>query len=191
MSERVSSAAAGVATSSLERLGRGVWLITPAPSKARPRRMEATGQGDAGAERGARAASRPGMGSEPARSPLAEPRLSGWGPLPTLSGRARGLSDPGAAHSSDVGKCPCSAPLASLAAWPENLFCKVGRETEAPGGEGAPKVIRLAGRADRSEPPRGFLFPADDAAFVCWRRRPAFLRPASLLRHPGRIAALL
>lgn len=37
----------------LERIGPGVvWLITPAPSKARLRRVEAAGQGGAGVERG-------------------------------------------------------------------------------------------------------------------------------------------
>lgn len=45
-------ATAGLGASLLERVGQGVWLITPTPSKAKLRRMEAAGAGGAGVERG-------------------------------------------------------------------------------------------------------------------------------------------
>lgn len=53
-----------------------------------------------------------------ARPPVAEPRLLGLGPLPTVRESAR-LSESGAPHSSEVGKSLCGAPLTnSLAGEP-------------------------------------------------------------------------
>lgn len=152
MLERVSSAAAGLGASLLERGGQGVWLITPTPSKGKLRRMEAAGAGCAGVERGrplglpwgwcppaCRGAAPLGVGPS-AYCPGERAIVGTWSAA--LIG-SREISVWGSAHQPT--------------AWPENLFCKVGRETEAQRGEGgAPKVTLLAGRADRRKPELGF-----------------------------------
>lgn len=107
MLERVSSAAAGVGTSLPERIGRGVWQTTPAPSKVGLRRMEAAGQGGAGVERG-----RP-LGLH-----------WGWWP-PASRGTAllrlgpSAASVPESTRLSEVGR---SLVRGHPLTWPENLF---------------------------------------------------------------------
>lgn len=132
MLERVSSAAAGVGTSLLERIGPGVvWLITPAPSKARLRCVEAAGQGGAGVER------RRPLGLQWSWCPPASRGTAplGVGPSVYSVRESARLSEPGAAHSSKVGESVWGSAR-QPAACPENLFCKVERETEAQRGEG-------------------------------------------------------
>lgn len=93
----------------LERVGCGVCLVTPAPSKTRLRRMEAESQGSAG---GFSTCS--GVGARQSRIVRSARNRASRGRAPSAysAPESARMWEPGAAFASEIGKSRSEAPLA-------------------------------------------------------------------------------